>query len=108
MAQIRVLRSDQTVATENDLILTAPFNMKLPTANVTFKVDTATSKVTVTSNAFALFVTLTTQAAGRFSDNSFILLPNVAREIDFVPFGKYFDSNLFSSTLRVEHAKQYL
>jgi len=108
LLMISVVDNNKNLATENVVVLAPINNLKLPTANVTFKIDSTSPKVTVTSNNFALYVTLTTQAAGRFSDNAFILLPGVAKEIDFVPFGSYFDLSVFQSTLRVEHARSYL
>ena len=54
------------------------------------------------TNATALFVVLTTRAAGRFADNAFALLPGRPKALEFMPFGA-FDAGLFASSLRVEH-----
>ena len=56
-----------------------PFQMVLPHATVTVKVANAMDAdgrvpLTLTTNATALYVTLTTVVSGRFSDNAFLLL----------------------------------
>lgn len=66
--------------------------------------------VTVTAAAApAAFVTLTTQAPGRFTDNSFWVGPaaGATTTVAFLPFG-HLDYELLASTLRVEHLQQYL
>jgi hypothetical protein len=65
--------------------------------------------ITVTaSSAPAAFVTLTTLAQGRFSDNAFWLSSSGAsRTITFIPFGTL-DLDSLTDTLRVEHLQQYL
>ena len=55
------------------------------------------------TNATALFVTLTTLAQGRFSDNAFAVLPGSPKTVTFEPFGDAFNATLLESSLRVEH-----
>jgi len=105
-----VSSSDGKVVNDNHIPLTAPKNMLLPKAEVTFSVaDTAdedgTVSIKVTSTSFALYVTLTTTAQGRFSDNAFVLRKGTVT-IDFIPF-KGFEIDELKRTLRVEHAQSY-
>jgi beta-mannosidase len=62
--------------------------------------------VTVTTSGSALFVTLTTLAAGRFSDNAFHVWGQGGVVVAFVPWGGL-DYGLLATTLRVEHARSY-
>jgi len=55
----------------------------------------------------ALWVILTTQAQGRFSDNAILLRAGEERQINFEWFGDVNEKEL-TSTLRVEHAAQYM
>lgn len=56
----------------------------------------------------AAFVSLTSTAQGRFSDNAFWLpAAGSSRVITFIPFGAL-DIAGFAATLRVEHLQQYL
>jgi len=61
--------------------------------------------VTLSSTATALFVTLTTLAQGRFSDNALILPPGQT-SVAFLPWGPL-DFGLLRTTLRVEHVMGY-
>lgn len=100
----------------NELLLSPPSALTIPEANVAFKLGSLTSAGTVPITLYttkaALFVTLTTQAAGRFSDNAFLLLPSATSIIDFIPWdsGGLTEEglSLLHSTLRVEHLQQYL
>ena len=58
----------------------------------------------------AVLVVLTTQAAGRFSDNALVIVPEGQRVLRFLPMlpGAALDRELLASTLRVEHLSQYL
>jgi hypothetical protein len=58
----------------------------------------------------AVLVVLTTQAAGRFSDNALVIVPEGQRVLRFLPMlpGAALDRGLLESTLRVEHLAQYL
>jgi len=100
-----VLSNDGTVLTENVVLLIKPSGLQLPTAKVNQVING--TNITLSTNATALYVILTTAAPGRFSDNAFYLLPTQPKQIEFVPFGS-FDSNLLAATLRVEHLQQYL
>lgn len=96
---------------DNLIPLTAPAKMDLPKADVKFTVATAVATdgsvdITVTTDKVALYVTLTTLADGRFSDNAFLLLPDKPAKIQFLPFGEVDMSKLHSS-LRMEHVASY-
>ena len=84
--------------------------MRLPKANVTFKVATtaaadSTVAISLTTDAVALYVILTTRAHGRFSDNAFALLPGTTT-VHFVPFGKL-DLPTLTASLRLEHLEPH-
>jgi len=99
------------VVSENWVPFAAPKNMKLPAASVTFAIADAadpdgTVKVTVTSDKFALYVTLTTLAQGRFSDNAFCMTPGTT-VLNFIPIQGFALDELKAST-RIEHAAAYM
>ena len=99
---------DGAVASSHPILYEAPKNLKLHTdARVLFTVDPVTHAVAVTTDKVALFVTLTTLAQGRFSDNAFLLLPGAPKVVQFVPF-EGFDAAELAATLRVEHANGYM
>jgi hypothetical protein len=104
MLIINVQTSSGTLVAQNEFALTTIQNMKLPPSTVTFTVS-PTGTITLDATATAAYVTLTTEAHGRFSDN-FFLMPPGKKTINFVPFGPL-DYNTLSSTLRVEHARLY-
>jgi hypothetical protein len=83
--------------------------LELLKANVQFTLGgTATEPtVSVTTDNAALYVTLTTLAQGRFSDNAFLLLAGETKTLEFVPFVG-FDLDQLRSTLRVEHVASYM
>ena len=54
----------------------------------------------------AVWVTLTTHAHGRFSDNAFLMQPG-SRVLKFFPF-EGFELSELKSTLRVEHVATYM
>ena len=88
--------------------------MRLPMSNVTATIgsrDSTTGHVPITLRAThtALFVTLTTLAAGRFSDNVFMLRggKDYARTIWFIPWEEQQEA-LLRSSLRVEHLRENL
>jgi hypothetical protein len=58
------------------------------------------------SSSTALYVTLTTRAHGRFSDNAFAMPPG-ERQLTFVPLGTP-DPKGLAASLRVEHLQPYL
>ena len=90
-----------------------PQGLKLQPAKVTFSVgDTVgpdgTVLITVTPGVNpALYVTFTTLAQGRFSDNAFLLEPGAAKTIGFHPF-EGFDLQELKTSLRVEHLAENL
>ena len=59
----------------------------------------------MTSDAFALYATLTTLAQGRFEDNAFVMLLG-SRTINFHPSVGFLIADLLS--MRVEHAASYM
>jgi len=106
----------QVVAASGELVTDAFFPL-LPPANwtslpaspsVAFSVAEADNadgsvNVTVTSDAVAAFVTLTTLAQGRFSDNAFLLPPG-ARTVRFLPWGDaQAAGDALRATLRLDH-----
>ncbi len=58
----------------------------------------------------AVLVVLTTQAAGRFSDNALVIVPEGQRQLRFLPMlpGAPLDRELLAGTLRVEHLAMYM
>ena len=94
------------------MILVPPAQLTgLKTANVTIKSIAATPNadhsvdITVTAKYTALYVTLTTAAHGRFSDNAFLALPGDT-VVQFYPFGPL-DMKTLSASLRVEDLSLY-
>ena len=101
-----------TIVSSNLILLAAPVDLLAPAATVTFTVSSSqnsdgTVDVTLSTDMPALFVTLTTLAQGRFSDNAFALLPGTARVIQYLPFVIPTDIELLKNTLRVEHHATY-
>jgi len=65
--------------------------------------------VTLTSDKTALFVWLTTAEHGRFSDNSFVLLPGEPVTVTFRSFlAAGTSSAALEASLRVEHLQMYM
>jgi hypothetical protein len=55
------------------------------------------------------YVTLTTLATGRFSENAFVLLPGAPKSLAFLPYtDQPVDLDLLKSSIRVEHLASYL
>ena len=113
MLHVVVTDSDGTVTSDNPVPFAYPKNMKLPKAKVTVAVgeklgndSDAPVSVTVTSDALALYTTLTTLAQGRFEDNAFLMLPGT-KTLKFFPF-EGFDAAELKSSIRVEHAALYM
>jgi hypothetical protein len=78
--------------TDNFELLTAPYLMAFP-AGAAVSAAVASSPngdgsvtITLSADKTALFVTLTTAAAGRFSDNAIIVLPG-STTLTFIPWG---------------------
>ena len=96
---------------DNIIPLTKPASMAVHNATVQLVVASATNAdgsmdIGVSADHVAVFVTLTTRADGRFSDNAFLLLPSTGATVQFVPFGPL-DLDLLKSSLRVEHLASY-
>uniref|UniRef100_A0A7S0IZA9 beta-mannosidase n=1 Tax=Calcidiscus leptoporus TaxID=127549 RepID=A0A7S0IZA9_9EUKA len=94
----------------NELPLAPPSALALPTATVTATAATSPNSdgsvnISVRTDRTALYVTLTTLANGRFSDNAFALTGSAV--LKFIPFGLLNLSQLTKS-LRVEHLQQNL
>ena len=95
--------------------LTAPVNLIVARATLSTTVadqpnDDGSVDISVTTDAVALFVTLTTAAPGRFSDNAFLMLPSAPYTIKWIPFmrgNSTMDWELLKSTLRVEDHSAY-
>jgi hypothetical protein len=67
-----------------------------------------TITVAVEADKVAAFVTLTTLAQGRFSDNCVLLLPAQPLTLQFIPFGQPQQAlQLLENSTRVEHAAMY-
>jgi hypothetical protein len=94
---------------DNFELLNVPSQYNLPQAQVTFAIGSPAADgsvpITLTASATALFVTLTTLAQGRFSDNALLLSPG-ATTVSFIPWAG-FDAALLASSLRVEHVASY-
>ena len=96
---ISAVDGDGSIASAHEVLHARPAELALPSASVV--AEAANDTITLTTNATALYVVLTTLAPGRFEDNAFALTP-AGRTISFVPFGA-FDADLLASSLRVEH-----
>eukprot|EP01052_Picozoa_sp_SAG31_P009850 SAG31_NODE_527_length_14452_cov_4.274925_4_plen_1132_part_00 len=110
---IRVNRSSGEVASWSTVPFRAPKDMALPAAAVNVTVadkpspGAETVDVVLTTNATAIYVVLTTQAAGRFADNVMLLEAGVPRSLAFLAWGEL-DYDLLKSSLRVEHLAENL
>eukprot|EP00045_Choanoeca_perplexa_P019543 m.294450 g.294450 ORF g.294450 m.294450 type:complete len:501 (-) comp45076_c0_seq1:144-1646(-) len=94
------------LVSRNELALTPPFQMNLTAAVVTASITSLDPPtVRVTSSSTALYVVLTTHAAGRFEDNAFLMLPGT-KMLSFLPFDGFNETEL-QTTLRVEHLAMY-
>ena len=86
----------------------APKDMALPAAVVSITVadkpppGAELVDMVLTTTAAALYVVLTTQAAGRFSDNVLLLEAGTPRSLSFLAWGAL-DYDLLKSSVRVEH-----
>jgi hypothetical protein len=88
--------------------------------NVSVEVDGAAGHATVINegSAAALYVTLTTQAQGRFDENCFLLQAGARKEVKFLPVGcvsvpcgstiSRAQLKLLAQTTRVEHVGMYI
>jgi len=103
--------SASAVVTSNFIPFTAPKNFALPKANVQFTVAKSANAdgsvdITVVTDKVAVYLTFTTLAQGRFSDNAFVMLPGT-QTIQFLPIQGFLMSDLTSS-LRAEHVASYM
>lgn len=108
-----VTAADGTQLTDNWIPLLPPANWTTLSraAHVSFSLAEAPNAdgsvdIAVTTDAFAAYVTLTTLAQGRFSDNAFCMQPGT-QTIRYIPFGDV-DYDTLASSLRVEHAAAYM
>jgi beta-mannosidase len=110
---LRLTNATGGLVADNFELLTAMGNMTLPQATVSFAIGAVAPDgsipITLTSTATALFVTLTTLAQGRFSDNAILLSPGPggATVVSFLPWGGLQEEALLASSLRVEHVMLY-
>lgn len=109
----KVVSSTGQVLTDNFIPLLPPMNWTaLPKATVEFTVSPqvnpdGTVDITVTTDKTAAFVTFTSLAQGRFSDNAFFMLPGT-QTIQYIPFVTPTDISVLTTTLRVEHMALYV
>ena len=95
--------------------LTAPLNLAVRRAAVAAAPAAQANAdgsidILLTSDAVAIFVTLTCAAPGRFSDNAFYLLPSAPRTVQWLPFepgDPAANLALLTQTLRVEDHSAY-
>ena len=104
--------TDDLVISDNLIPLTAPVHMAISKAEISLTVaDQAATDgsvaITVTTDKVAVYVTLTTLANGRFSDNAFLLLPAAPLTLQFHPFGAL-DLARLKASLRVEDLSAYI
>lgn len=103
----------EAIADENFGLLAPPGSLKLPTGvsvgvTVTGVINPdGTAEVVVTSTGPALFVTLTSLAQGRFSENVLHMPSAGSRTIAFVPFGGPVQMDVLATSTRVEHLGLY-
>ena len=101
-----------TTLARNTILLTTPQHLALQPVTLTATVVEAGADATVDvyvakkAGGVALWVTLTTLAQGRFSENAFVMAEDEV-VVQFIPFGAL-DVALLRKTLRVETANQYV
>jgi len=113
-AIVRVLDASGAAVDVNFQLLAPPYQLALPASSVTAAVAAGVPPragdgaraVTVTADATALYVTLTTLAQGRFEENFFFATAG-SRTVWFIPFAG-FDEGELDTSLRVEHVGLYL
>ena len=114
----RLTADGQSTPFDEHLVhLTPPVKLLVKKASITLTLATQPNPdgsvdVTVATDAVALFVTLTTAAPGRFSDNAFLLLPSAPRVILWLPFNAGGDPaqnyDLLKGSLRAEDHSAYI
>lgn len=105
---IEVANSSGVQASLNVVPFLPPKAMRLPKAAVTATVGSADAdsvEIVLSTTATALYVTLTTAAQGRFSDNAFLLEAGKPRKVFFLAWNPLDADmiNLLKASLRVEH-----
>jgi beta-mannosidase len=109
-----VHNAEGEVMSEHMVQLVKPMELRVPLAELSFKIAPTAKKdgtidIAVSSTKVALWVTLTTLAQGRFSDNAF-LLPATSRTIQFVPNSPSTaatDLQVLKASLRIEDFSMY-
>ena len=102
------------VVSEHMVQLVTPEHICVPPATISLKIAGAanadgTIDIVVTSDKVALWVTMTTLAQGRFSDNAFFL-PAATKTVQFVPFSASTaaeDLATLKASLRAEDYSMY-
>eukprot|EP00039_Didymoeca_costata_P021562 m.2498 g.2498 ORF g.2498 m.2498 type:complete len:975 (-) comp2531_c0_seq1:113-3037(-) len=112
-ATISTVKDEEgNVISEHMIQLVRPNSICVPAANVSFKIADkpnadGTVDITVVSDKVALWVTLTTYAQGRFSDNAFFL-PATTKTIQYIPMSSAVnDFDVLKQSLRIEDFSMY-
>lgn len=114
MLRVTVENAAKKLISRNLLPLAKPSELRLPKATVTHTVTTAPAgsksiQLTLSSDATAVYVWLSTAEHGRFSDNAFVLLPGNSTQVTFESFVEAGTSSAaLSKSLRVEHLQMYM
>ncbi|CAE8627680.1 unnamed protein product [Polarella glacialis] len=106
-----VTSSQGSLLSHHTILLTEPKNLQLRSAEIACSVQDHLSTdgnvaIEVTASSPALYVTLTTLAQGRFSDNAFFLEKGSRKVIHFLPFGKL-ELDTLKQSLRCEDLSMY-
>ena len=108
--KVNIEAKDSSYTFEDIVLLTTPKNYNLKKNKLTVEVQG--DKILVsTAEASALYVTLTTLAKGRFSENVFFLRKDEVRSIIFLPINpgeESVDISLLEASLRIEDLAVYL
>ena len=117
MLTLDAIDSSGATVTHNLVAMAPPKSLALPNASVTAKVADANNAAVVhveATGGTALYVVLTTELQGRFSDNAFTVRPGAPVTVTFVPFGELAAqsgpelASALGGALRVEHLAQYV
>jgi hypothetical protein len=109
-----VTDEEGAVISEHLVQLASPKDLVVPIARLSFVIAPqanadGTIDIAVTSDKVALWVTLTTLAQGRFTDNAFFL-PATTKTVRFVPFSaatRAHDLAALEASLRIEDYSMY-
>eukprot|EP01052_Picozoa_sp_SAG31_P012493 SAG31_NODE_732_length_12494_cov_3.395482_7_plen_328_part_00 len=112
MLHAMVLDGAKAEVSSNYIPMTEPYRFAIAKSNVQYEVKDAANEdgsidIVVTTDKVAVYVTLTTLAHGRFSDNVFFMKPG-SKTVRFLPIAGYFVWSQFRSSLRVEHLGSYI